>query len=215
MPGEFLAEEDSAGLLGAIGERELQQACAAFAEANPELTVRVLQAYEKARAWAKENPDGLKALLVRDAKITDDVAKLQLTRNDFAESQVGPKPVAAATCSLRAVGRGCGRGFSSGFSSGLSRGAAAACGAGAGCNTCSTAAAAAASIRVRDMAGRGWGGASWLTRALGGRDPSKCHPKRKPKPWPALARALRCGRSFSVIHLSSPAAEVLPPCAFR
>ncbi|MBL8690048.1 MAG: aliphatic sulfonate ABC transporter substrate-binding protein [Rhodospirillaceae bacterium] len=69
----------------------------AFAEANPELVVRVLQAYEKARAWAKENPDGLKALLIRDAKISDEVAKLQLTRNDFTESQVGPKPVAAIT----------------------------------------------------------------------------------------------------------------------
>ena len=52
---------------------------------------------EKARAWAKENPDGLKALLMRDAKITDEVAKLQLTRNDFTEAQVGPKPVAAIT----------------------------------------------------------------------------------------------------------------------
>ena len=69
----------------------------AFAEANPDLVVRVLQAYEKARAWAKENPDGLKALLMRDAKITDEVAKLQLTRNDFTEAQVGPKPVAAIT----------------------------------------------------------------------------------------------------------------------
>ena len=69
----------------------------AFAEANPDLVVRVLQAYEKARTWAKENPDGLKALLMRDAKITDEVAKLQLTRNDFTEAQIGPKPVAAIT----------------------------------------------------------------------------------------------------------------------
>ena len=34
---------------------------------------------------------------MRDAKITDEVAKLQLTRNDFTEAQVGPKPVAAIT----------------------------------------------------------------------------------------------------------------------
>jgi sulfonate transport system substrate-binding protein len=69
----------------------------AFAEANPDLVRRVLLAYEKARAWAKENPDGLKALLIRDAKITDAVAKVQLTRNDFTESEVGPGPVAAIT----------------------------------------------------------------------------------------------------------------------
>lgn len=75
----------------------------AFAEANPEIVVRVLQAYEKARAWAKENPDGLKALLMRDAKITDEVAKLQLTRNDFAEAQIGPKPVAAITAAGEAL----------------------------------------------------------------------------------------------------------------
>jgi len=34
MPGEFLAEADASGLLGAIGERSLQTACSAFALAN-------------------------------------------------------------------------------------------------------------------------------------------------------------------------------------
>ena len=34
LPGEFLAEADVSGLMGAIGERTIMQACAAFADAN-------------------------------------------------------------------------------------------------------------------------------------------------------------------------------------
>ena len=41
---------------------------------------RVLAAYEKARAWAKQNPDGLRALLARDAKLDEKVAALHLDK---------------------------------------------------------------------------------------------------------------------------------------
>jgi sulfonate transport system substrate-binding protein len=60
-----------------------------FAEAHPELIERVLRTYEKARQWAIQNPEGLRAALVKAAKIDDAVAGRQLERTDLRNSAIG------------------------------------------------------------------------------------------------------------------------------
>ncbi|WP_339383746.1 aliphatic sulfonate ABC transporter substrate-binding protein [Oculatella sp. LEGE 06141] len=61
----------------------------AFAEQYPGYVERVLTAYEKARQWAIENPDELKTILAREAKLSDAVAAKQLERTDLTSPVIG------------------------------------------------------------------------------------------------------------------------------
>jgi sulfonate transport system substrate-binding protein len=63
-----------------------------FATENPELVERVLAVYEKARKWSVENPDEVRAALVRATKITDEIAAIQLEqRTDLTDPVIGEK----------------------------------------------------------------------------------------------------------------------------
>ena len=62
-----------------------------FAEKYPEAVKRVLLAYEKARQWAKENPEEYLALVVKEAKITPEVGKLMLDRIDLDVAPITDK----------------------------------------------------------------------------------------------------------------------------
>jgi sulfonate transport system substrate-binding protein len=66
-----------------------------FAATQPELIKQVIAAYEQAREWAIANPDALAQLLADEAKLPLDVAKLQLSRTDFSNSQPGAEHIAA------------------------------------------------------------------------------------------------------------------------
>jgi sulfonate transport system substrate-binding protein len=61
----------------------------AFAAEHPDTVVRVLRVYEKGRQWALANPDELRAILVKAAKISDPVAAKQLERNDLRNPVIG------------------------------------------------------------------------------------------------------------------------------
>ncbi len=60
-----------------------------FAKANPDLVVRVIATYEKARKWSLANPGELKAIIAKAAKLTDAVAARQLERNDLSSGVIG------------------------------------------------------------------------------------------------------------------------------
>ncbi|MBD9397695.1 aliphatic sulfonate ABC transporter substrate-binding protein [Pseudomonas sp. PDM11] len=66
-----------------------------FAKQQPELIEQVIAAYEQARQWAIANPDALAQLLANEAKLPLEVAKLQLSRTDFSNSQPGAEHVKA------------------------------------------------------------------------------------------------------------------------
>nr|WP_288500819.1 aliphatic sulfonate ABC transporter substrate-binding protein [uncultured Pseudomonas sp.] len=66
-----------------------------FAEQQPALIEQVIAAYEQARQWAIANPDALAQLLADEAKLPLEVAKLQLSRTDFSNSQPGAEHVKA------------------------------------------------------------------------------------------------------------------------
>lgn len=66
-----------------------------FAATQPELIKQVIGAYEQAREWAVANPDALAQLLADEAKLPLNVAKLQLSRTDFSNSQPGAEHIAA------------------------------------------------------------------------------------------------------------------------
>jgi len=67
----------------------------AFAKAQPHTIEVVLQAYEKARGWARQHPDELADLLARESGLPLEVAKLQLSRTDFSNAQPGAEHIAA------------------------------------------------------------------------------------------------------------------------
>jgi sulfonate transport system substrate-binding protein len=83
--GAVLFERDpSKNTWGFLNVRE------AFAAENPELVERVLTVYEQARKWALENPDELRAILVKAAKLDDKVAAKQLgERTELTHSVIG------------------------------------------------------------------------------------------------------------------------------
>lgn len=54
-----------------------------FAKTQPDLTLKLLQVYEIARAEALKNPDLLLETLSKEASLPKDVAKLQLSRQHF------------------------------------------------------------------------------------------------------------------------------------
>jgi sulfonate transport system substrate-binding protein len=60
-----------------------------FAAKNPEDVKRVIRAYEKARLWVLKNPDQTAALISEETKLSPAVARLQLSRNDFSNPQIG------------------------------------------------------------------------------------------------------------------------------
>jgi len=60
-----------------------------FATAQPDLVLRVLTLYEKARAWALANPDEFRAIVAKGTKQTDAVARLTLERNDLGSGKIG------------------------------------------------------------------------------------------------------------------------------
>jgi sulfonate transport system substrate-binding protein len=60
-----------------------------FAKKYPEYVKKVIEVYEKARKWAIENPDKTAEILSKEAKISLDVAKKQLERNDFSNPVPG------------------------------------------------------------------------------------------------------------------------------
>ncbi|WP_088888858.1 aliphatic sulfonate ABC transporter substrate-binding protein [Leptolyngbya ohadii] len=61
----------------------------AFAQEYPVYVERVIGAYEKARLWAIDNPNELKAILAKEAKLSDTVAAKQLERTDLSDSAIG------------------------------------------------------------------------------------------------------------------------------
>ncbi|MBF2047082.1 MAG: aliphatic sulfonate ABC transporter substrate-binding protein [Elainella sp. C42_A2020_010] len=69
----------------------------AFAQQYPAYVERVIAAYEKARQWAISNPAELKAILAKEAKLSDTVAAKQLERTDLANSLIGDTQKAAIT----------------------------------------------------------------------------------------------------------------------
>lgn len=78
-----------------------------FAARYPEVVATVLADYERARAWALANPEELKLLLAREAKLTDSVAAKQLSRTDLSDSRIGDKQkatIAAAGLALQQAG---------------------------------------------------------------------------------------------------------------
>lgn len=61
-----------------------------FAKANPDLTAKVLAAYEEARAIAVKQPDELKRILGAATKLPEPVVARQLERTDLSHSAIGP-----------------------------------------------------------------------------------------------------------------------------
>jgi len=60
-----------------------------FAQRYPQLVERVLRIYEQGRQWAQENPEELKAVLVKESKLSPAVAAKQLERTDLSNSAIG------------------------------------------------------------------------------------------------------------------------------
>jgi len=60
-----------------------------FAARHPDQVKRVIAAYERARAWIIAHPDETVALLSEESKLSPQVARLQLSRNDFSQPQIG------------------------------------------------------------------------------------------------------------------------------
>jgi sulfonate transport system substrate-binding protein len=61
----------------------------AFAKENPELVKKVVASYEKARLFAIQHPDEVKAALVKLSKLPDPIIARQLQREDFSHSRIG------------------------------------------------------------------------------------------------------------------------------
>lgn len=66
-----------------------------FAVAYPGQIPLVIQAYEKARTWAIAHPDELAALIATEARLSPQVARLQLQRTDLRNPVIGPEERAA------------------------------------------------------------------------------------------------------------------------
>jgi sulfonate transport system substrate-binding protein len=74
-----------------------------FARENPGLVLSVLRSYEQARLWALKNPEGLKKVLIEEAKLTAPVARLQLQRTDLSSSSIGAAQKAAILAAARVL----------------------------------------------------------------------------------------------------------------
>jgi sulfonate transport system substrate-binding protein len=61
----------------------------AFAKDHPEETLRVLKVYERGRQWSLANPEGLRDVLAKAAKLSDAVAAKELERTDLSNPVIG------------------------------------------------------------------------------------------------------------------------------
>jgi sulfonate transport system substrate-binding protein len=68
-----------------------------FAEKYPEYVEKIIELYEKARTWTVENQEEATKILAEQAQLDEDVAKLQMTRNDFSNPTPGETQVKALT----------------------------------------------------------------------------------------------------------------------
>jgi sulfonate transport system substrate-binding protein len=68
----------------------------AFTSAYPAYTERVLAAYERARLWILENPEEAAAILAEEAKLSLDVARLELSERMALDISPVPGPAQAA-----------------------------------------------------------------------------------------------------------------------
>jgi sulfonate transport system substrate-binding protein len=75
----------------------------AYAGAHPERVAQVLAAYERGRAWALANPDGLADVLVKATKLPPEVAALQLQRTDLSTAAIGPAQRASIVAAARVL----------------------------------------------------------------------------------------------------------------
>jgi len=78
-----------------------------FAANHPELVAKVIQAYEKARAFAIANPAELKKIISEAAKLNEPVAARQLERTDLSTAAIGErqrKTIEAAGLALQKEG---------------------------------------------------------------------------------------------------------------
>jgi sulfonate transport system substrate-binding protein len=78
-----------------------------FMAAHGDIVQRVLKVYDEARVWSLQNPDALRAALVKSAKIDDAVAARQLERTDLHNSAIGQsqqRTVKAAGEALQHIG---------------------------------------------------------------------------------------------------------------
>jgi len=66
-----------------------------FASEHPGYVKRVIAAYEKARKWIVANPEETAKLVAEEAKLPIEVARLQLSRNDFSKPVPGAEHVEA------------------------------------------------------------------------------------------------------------------------
>jgi len=67
-----------------------------FLAAHPDATARVIQAYERARAWVRANPTEAARILSEEAKVSLPVALLQIKlRSDFSQPLPGNEHLAA------------------------------------------------------------------------------------------------------------------------
>lgn len=62
-----------------------------FAADHPDLVLKVLEIYEKARAFSIANPAELKRIIAEQAKLTDAVAARQLERTDLSTAAIGER----------------------------------------------------------------------------------------------------------------------------
>jgi len=62
-----------------------------FINDHPEVVLKVLQAYEKARAFARANPAELKKIITEQAKLSEPVAARQLDRTDLSTAAIGDR----------------------------------------------------------------------------------------------------------------------------
>ena len=79
----------------------------AFASKYPEAVEKIIGAYEKARKWAKENPEEYRKLFAAQAKLNDAVAAQVIGRTDIADGHIGEaqaKSIAAAAEVLKKSG---------------------------------------------------------------------------------------------------------------
>jgi sulfonate transport system substrate-binding protein len=78
-----------------------------FAADHPEIIERVIKVYERGRAWAQANPDQLRAIVAKAARLDDKVAARQLERNDFTTAAIGEpqrESILAAGTALQEAG---------------------------------------------------------------------------------------------------------------
>jgi sulfonate transport system substrate-binding protein len=78
-----------------------------FAEQHPEIVAKVIEAYERGRIWALENPDEMSAILAEAAGLTQEVADAQLARTDLTAPALGDaqrETILAAGLALQSSG---------------------------------------------------------------------------------------------------------------